>query len=957
VSLIEVAIGPSGPETFSVEVVRSPAGEAAETIRLDVESLLGQRSSLQQALLASAVPTRRVLPDTEQPVRDVGQLLFVALLGTGTVAEQYRVSAAVTAQNEEELRVVLRIDTPALASLPWEAMYDQVTGTYVCRKNQLVRHVPVASAPAPLQVQPPLRILGVVSSPQGLPLLDVDRERDQLAQALVQPIRQGLVEIHWAPSAAWADLQDLLQGGKWHAVHFIGHGDYDPRRDEGLLALTREDGRVDMVAAHRFIDLLRQGRPMPRLIVLNTCSGGATGVDDLFSGTATTLIRGGVSAVAAMQYAISDKAAVAFARGFYLAIAHGRGVDEAVSSGRVAILGTSDTTLEWVTPVLYLRGQDAHLFTLPSTPDARHPTKDGDQQPSSDPAVAEDQRAHGGVWPEPLVPSIPVAPAHSSHITGQNAAAGFADATADSDVKEHQGVAKRAYFDLDVLFDHSGTGYKAQVVRSPAGEGQAVTFSRPFTDLELENFVLKVGQFRTRTRRSEAAPVAAAKEAGGRLFDAVFSGVVGECLRRSSDAASSEQAALRIRLRLADCQELAVLPWELLYDRSDDWFLALSDRTPVIRYVQLPERLRPVPVTLPLRILVIKSEPADWPSLDLAAEWSRIAQALEQLTGAGLITYTELPAPTLGELRRALQDDTFHVLHYMGHGAFDPRAGGTLQFTDRAGYSTPVTASDLGIMLRDHTSLRAAVINACEGGRTDPTDPFAGVADTLVRRGVPAVIAMQFEVSDYAAAEFASALYGALASAWPIDSAVAEARKAMYAVSPLEWATPVLYLRADDARLFDIPQHALISNPRSSQATSAVTYPLRSASVPGRPPATRAGMVLDVSDRTFGAEVIRRSRTRLVLVYLWARWCRSCGQLDPMLERLANDAGGAWVLAKIDVDANPESAELLQVKSIPMVKALIGGQVVDGFLGVLPEAELSNWIGRMLQTARQLGLP
>ncbi len=81
---------------------------------------------------------------------------------------------------------------------------------------------------------------------------------------------------------------------------------------------------------------------------------------------AATLVRGGITAVAAMQYAITDPAAIAFSHGFYGAIARGRGVDEAVSSGRVAILGLSGRTLEWVTPVLYLRGRDSHLFTVPA---------------------------------------------------------------------------------------------------------------------------------------------------------------------------------------------------------------------------------------------------------------------------------------------------------------------------------------------------------------------------------------------------------------------------------------------------------------------------------------------------------------------------------------------------------------------------------------------------------------
>ena len=309
-------------------------------------------------------------------------MLFAGLLGTGEVAGRYRAAAAVAAERGEGLRVVLRIDTPALAGLPWEAMYDQAAGAYVCRQDQLVRHVPVASVPAPLRVRPPLRILGVVSSPRGLPALDVEKEQDQLARALARPVGQGLAELHWAPSATWADLQDLLLDGEWHVLHFIGHGDFDPGRDEGVLALTREDGRADLVAAHRLVDLLRQARPMPRLVVLNSCSGAAAGASDLFSGTAAALVRGGVSAVAAMQYEISDPAAVAFARGFYAAIARGRGVDDAVSSGRVAILGLSDRTLEWVTPVLYLRGHDTRLFTLPAP--AEDTNREGTQWEDAD---------------------------------------------------------------------------------------------------------------------------------------------------------------------------------------------------------------------------------------------------------------------------------------------------------------------------------------------------------------------------------------------------------------------------------------------------------------------------------------------------------------------------------------------------------------------------------------------
>ena len=103
-----------------------------------------------------------------------------------------------------------------------------------------------------------------------------------------------------------------------------------------------------------------------------------------------------------MQYEISDPAAVAFARGFYAAIARGRGVDDAVSSGRVAILGTGDRTLEWVTPVLYLRGHDTRLFTLPApaddakAPAARAPAAPAAASPAAPAAPARHAAARAG---------------------------------------------------------------------------------------------------------------------------------------------------------------------------------------------------------------------------------------------------------------------------------------------------------------------------------------------------------------------------------------------------------------------------------------------------------------------------------------------------------------------------------------------------------------------------------
>ncbi|HEX7993071.1 MAG TPA: tetratricopeptide repeat protein, partial [Streptosporangiaceae bacterium] len=108
---------------------------------------------------------------------------------------------------------------------------------------------------------------------------------------------------------------------------------------------------------------------------------------------------------------------------------------------------------------------------------------------------------------------------------------------------------------------------------------------------------------------------------------------------------------------------------------------------------------------------------------------------------------------------------------------------------------------------------------------------------------------------------------------------------------------------------------------------------------------------------TFNTDVVARSQSAPVIVDLWAEWCEPCKQLGPVLERLANEAAGDWLLAKVDVDANPQLAAALQVQSIPMVVAVIGGQLVDGFLGALPEPQVKQWISQILQVADQLGMP
>ena len=364
-TVMELEIGP-GPEpgTYVSRVLRSiGGGEPSETFRLDVDELLRRRRDLEASVLLSSVSARRIMSDTEADLQAVGRELFEAAFA-GDVYAAYRTSEAVASERGSGVQVALRLSAPGLSALPWEALYDPATETYLCRKEPLVRRVPAPHAPAPLAIDLPLRVLAMVSSPRGLPPLDVEHERELLEEALRPHLDAGRVRIEWLEPVTWSGVHDKLLEQEWHVLHFIGHGTYDLDTDEGVLAFVGRDGRPDYVAASALADLLAEAEPTPRLVLLNSCRSAAGGPDDLFSGTAAALAHSGIHAVAAMQFSISDTAAIEFSRGFYSALAHGRGIDEAVRSGRIGILGLGRGTLEWVTPVLYLRGEDTRLFEV-----------------------------------------------------------------------------------------------------------------------------------------------------------------------------------------------------------------------------------------------------------------------------------------------------------------------------------------------------------------------------------------------------------------------------------------------------------------------------------------------------------------------------------------------------------------------------------------------------------------
>ena len=366
----DLHIGAGQGQEYPVRVLRSPAGEMQSILvfPFDPHTLERYQDKLRIALLSASGQQRQFLTPEERSMQEFGTALFKALFGN-ELRSCYDISWERAAQQSKGLRLRLHIEAPELAALPWELLYDPRQAEYIClsQHTPLLRYLDLPQAVQPFKVPPPLRILGILASPQGLPELDLQGEKMRLERALADLQRRGLVQLEWIEQGTWRSVQRALRRGPWHIVHFIGHGRYDAQRDEGQLALVGSNGGVQPLGARQLALLLADHAPL-RLVVLNACDGGRSGGYDIFSSTASILVRRGLPAVLAMQYAISDRAAIELSRVFYESLADGLPVDAAVAEARKAIRLARPDSLEWSTPVLFSRAADGVLFDLPSPP-------------------------------------------------------------------------------------------------------------------------------------------------------------------------------------------------------------------------------------------------------------------------------------------------------------------------------------------------------------------------------------------------------------------------------------------------------------------------------------------------------------------------------------------------------------------------------------------------------------
>ncbi len=355
---LEIDVAGSGEGGYPV-TVRSPSGgEATAAMRLTPE-MKALAARVPEAVLASSATVRRGLSGQERPVRDLGSLLFRALF-TEDVYSLLMTSRQQAAMSGEQLRIVLRMAPAELACLPWEFLFDPGEDDYICLSTPLIRRPQLLRPVRPLGVTGPLRVLGMAATPGDQPELAVDDERRRLTAAM-NPLA-GRVELAWADGQSWRDLNVALRhGGPWHVLHFIGHGGLDSLAQEGVLILADEDGRSRPLPASD-LALLVEKHPSVRLVVLNACEGGKASALNAFSSVAGALLRRGIPSVLAMQFPITDPAAIEFSRTFYEGLADRLPVDTAVTEARHAVRITLSGTLEWGTPVLYLRSADGAIF-------------------------------------------------------------------------------------------------------------------------------------------------------------------------------------------------------------------------------------------------------------------------------------------------------------------------------------------------------------------------------------------------------------------------------------------------------------------------------------------------------------------------------------------------------------------------------------------------------------------
>jgi hypothetical protein len=369
------------------------------------------------------------------------------------------------------------------------------------------------------------------------------------------------------------------------------------------------------------------------------------------------------------------------------------------------------------------------------------------------------------------------------------------------------------------ITDSQGGGYPVSAVAQALGR---VSHTVPPLDRGLAELLAQSG---ARTENGGGYDVAG--KAGSALFRWLVAGPLETQLRLAWDRAARTGRGLRLRLSI-DPPELAALPWELLYDPQRDHCFAISASTLLVRYLDqtgffgaLAEQL----ADLPLHMLLVLPQV---PDLNLAQERALIEEAIRPLQDVVRLHVLQGPV-TRSVLSDALLAVPYDIVHMTGHGAFEDGVGYVgLNLPD--GSPDWVDARALVRLLGNQRSIKLLLLNSCSTGRVDAGAAFRGLAPQVVRSGIPAVVAMQFPLTDAAALTFARAFYRQLCTgenASQVDVATTYARNMLAVMHPNDssFASPVLYSHAANGIIFTVSAHATartVSEPNGEGARLAM---------------------------------------------------------------------------------------------------------------------------------------
>ena len=342
--------------------------------------------------------------------------------------------------------------------------------------------------------------------------------------------------------------------------------------------------------------------------------------------------------------------------------------------------------------------------------------------------------------------------------------------------------------------------YPVFLIDCPAGED--------FCEMKFLISEREMNKIRTEMSQNFYLEVQALKKFGANLFQALFQPEIRDQFDRSLGMVNTKKNVnLRIKLRV-DAPDLAHYPWEYMYDSTQiNEYLALHKDISITRFLPIPEPVPTIQLKPPLRILVIISNPdhAPFSKLNVENEKKLIKKSLLKLERQGYVKLSFMKRATFKDLGKALKKG-IDIIHFIGHGGYSKELGGCLVFEDTTKGYDLVNIDRIGKLLEDK-ALRLVVLNACQTAEISDSEICLGVAEGLVKIGIPAVIAMQFSVPDESAIQFSKEFYTTLAETFQVDRAVAEARKKLFLnldTGRIDWGIPVLFMRKDDGIIFDL---------------------------------------------------------------------------------------------------------------------------------------------------------